>query len=253
MTWVSLNINFSYWQLGILFFLLILFCSFIVFVIISYFILKWIKINLDMHYFQVHDYNKFQTDILKKYGNKNIKKIYLVREPVNGITLTLINIITRYNFDTQLKKYKETQNKKIFFPKHTSIICEIETKNKNKKMLLLEKTNFFKIHTKFKVTDLQEIRQLKCKKKWTINKLLSTTQERMGKEKFFNWNICENNCQIFIKELLKTLSLCNKKNKSFLLQETFNKNINFTKFEHHVINCIINAYNLLDMFCVSIF
>lgn len=253
MTLLSLNINFSYWQLGLLVFLSVLFCSFIIFVICSYFVLKWIKINLDTHYFQVYKYNDYQEQILKKYGDKKIKKIYLVREPVSGTTLTLINIITRYNFNAQLKKYQEIEKKNLFFPKHTSIICEIETKNKNKKMILLEKTNHFKIHTKFKITDLQEIKQLKYKKKFTLNKLLSKTQERMGKEKFFNWNICANNCQIFIKELLTTLNLCTTKNKCFLLQETFNKNIIFTKFEHHVINCVINTYNILDMFFVSIF
>jgi hypothetical protein len=206
-----------------------------------------------MHYFHVHDYNKYQKQILEKFGNKKIKKIYLVREPVKGLLLTLINIITRYNFNHQIKEYKEKFKKNLFFPLHTSIICEIESEKKRKKMILIEKTNYFKINTTFKISDYQEILQLKIKKKWTLSKLLDQTQERMGKKQFFNWHICKNNCQVFIKEILKTLKIYTSQNKIFLMQDEFAKYVSFTNFETHAMNCIINTYNILDMFFVSIF
>ena len=55
--------------------------------------------------------------------------------------------------------------------------------------------------------------------KYTINKILKTTRERIGDNKFFNWEICKNNCQILIKELLITLKKYNKNNKKFVYQK----------------------------------
>jgi hypothetical protein len=253
MTWISLNINFSYWQLGIIFLILILFFCFIIFIIASYFIFKWVRFNISAHYFQINDFSKYQREILKKYGKCKIKKLYLVRNPIIQYLKTLINIITLYNFNKQIEHYKKKMNKHFFYPNHTSVICEIETEKGIKKLILIEKTTSFKISTQFKVTHHQELKQVKIDKNWTIEKILNMTKERMGDKKFFNWHVCENNCQIFVKEILNTLNLCSKKNQNFLMQDYFfSENIIYSDFVHHVINCSLNMYNILEMGLYSI-
>jgi hypothetical protein len=144
-------------------------------------------------------------------------------------------------------------NKHFFYPNHTSVICEIETEKGIKKLILIEKTTSFKISTQFKITHHQELKQIKLKKNWTIDKILNMTKERMGDKKFFNWHVCENNCQIFVKEILNTLNLCSKKNQNFLMQDYFfSENIIYSDFVHHVINCSLNMYNILEMGLYSI-
>ena len=253
MTWVSLNINFSYWQLGIIFLIILLFFCFIIFIITSYFIFKWVRFNISAHYFQINDFSNYQREILKKYGKCKIKKLYLVRNPIIQYLKTLINIITLYNFNKQIEHYKKKMNKHFFYPNHTSVICEIETEKGIKKLILIEKTTSFKISTQFKITHHQELKQVKLKKNWTIDKILNMTKERMGDKKFFNWHVCENNCQIFVKEILNTLNLCSKKNQNFLMQDYFfSENIIYSDFVHHVINCSLNTYNILEMGLYSI-
>lgn len=253
MSWISFNLNFSYWQLSIFFVIIIIFFSFILFIILSYFFFKWLHFNVSSNYFKINDFSKHQKYILKKYGNCKIKKLYLVRSPVIYYLKSLINIITLYNFDKQIEYYKKKNNQDFFYPNHTSIICEIETDKKLKKLILIEKTTSFKIFTQFKITNDQELKPIKLKKKWTIKKLIDDTKSRMGNKRFFNWHICENNCQIFVKEILQTLELCGKKNQIFLMQDYFFSNdIIYSDFVHHIINCSLNMYNILERTLYSI-
>lgn len=248
MTLISLNINFSYWQFGIIFIVLLLFFIFIIFIISSYFIFKWISVNIGTHYFQINEFSKYQKEILEKYDKCKIKKIYLVRNPIIQYLKTLINIITLYNFDKQIEQYKFKTDKHFFQPNHTSIICEIEIKKGIKKLILIEKTTSFNISTQFKITHQHELKQVKFKGEWTIGKILNLTKDRIGNKNFFNWNICETNCQNFVKEILNTLNLSDKKNKDFLIREDFfSKNIIYSDFVYHVINCCLNMYNILEM------
>jgi len=248
MTLISLNINFSYRQLGIIFIVLLLFFIFIIFIIPSYFIFKWISFNIGAHYFQINEFSKYQKEILKKYDKCKIKKIYLVRKPINQYLKTLINIITLYNFDKQTEQYKDKTNKHFFQPNHTSIICEIEIRKGIKKLILIEKTTSFNISTQFKIAHQCELKQVRFKGDLTIEKILNLTKDRIGNKNFFNWSLCETNCQNFVKEILKSLNLSDKKNKDFLMQEDFfSKNIIYSDFVYHVINCCLNIHNILEM------
>ena len=116
MSWISFNLNFSYWQLSIFFVIIIIFFSFILFIILSYFFLKWLHFNVSSNYFKINDFSKHQKNILKKYGNCKIKKLYLVRSPVIYYLKSLINIITLYNFDKQIEYYKKKNNQDFFYP-----------------------------------------------------------------------------------------------------------------------------------------
>ena len=78
-------------------------------------------------------------------------------------------------------------------------------------MLLIEKNNSINICENFLINNLQDIKTIKLNNKHLINKhltlnsILKTTQQRVGNELFFNWNLYKNNCQEFTKEILKTI------------------------------------------------
>ena len=81
-----------------------------------------------------------------------------------------------------------------------------------------------------------------------INNLLEKTRERVGNNMFFNWSICRNNCQMLTKEILITLNKFTKKNRIFMFQNEFAKQIKFSEFSLHIINTIINLCNTFETF-----
>lgn len=245
------NINFQYyhWKLIFLIGLLVIFIGLMLWLVLSYYIFKWLKMNIDKDYIYFNKYNNECNHLLSKYGNYPIKRIYLVRQPITKFAKLIINIITLYNFEKELKKYIDANNNQYFFPQHTSILVEIELPNKLRKTILIEKNNCIRISLNFNMNESQDIQRIHLgHKKHTINSILKETQNRVGNEVFFNWHICRNNCQMLTKEILTTLGKFNKKTKDFVYQSDFAEKVNFSEFSLHIINSIVNIHNILENF-----
>ena len=76
---------------------------------------------------------------------------------------------------------------------------------------------------------------------------MNLTLERMGVNKFFNYSIFKNNCQIWIKEILKTVNKDTKKNLNFIYQNDLVKsNFSFYDCSLYMIYGIINGANILE-------
>ena len=158
-----------------------------------------------------------------------------------------MNIITFNKFEREMKKYINTTKNKVFFPHHTSIIVEIELSNKIRKSILVEKNNCIKLALDFRISDRQDTRKIAIgKKKYTLKNILEQTRERIGNDVFFNWQICRNNCQMLIKEILITLNQFTDKNKNFMFQNEFAQQIRFSEFSLHIINSIANLCNSIE-------
>ena len=243
------KVSLSYWKYIILFLVLTCILLVIVWIIISYYMVKWFKIKVGNYIYYLNKYNDDCVNILKKYGEYPIKKIYLVRNPVSNKMKTLLNIVTFNNFYKEIEKYKDKFKKNIFFPYHASIIFELNISKNRNKLILLEKNNSINLRSNFYLSDTQEMNDLQIKQnKYTINKILKTTRERIGDNKFFNWEICKNNCQILIKELLITLKKYNKNNKKFVYQKKFTNSIYYSEFSLHIIRSSINIFNMIENF-----
>jgi len=212
--------NIPYFRFIILFIIIFLIVSFILFVLLSYFVLKFFKMALDDNNILFYQYSKKSQKLLDLYGDFNIKKIYLVRQPISTFITFLLNVVTFYKYN---KLITESQDN---FPYHCSIIFEIELPNKMKKLLLLEKNNSINICENFFIHNFQHFKTIPFKnKKYTINSILKNTQKRVGNENFFNWHVYKNNCQEFIKEILITINKYSSSNKKYILCS--NKVINF--------------------------
>ena len=222
----------------ILFFLV----SMLSFIIISYFVLKFLKLSMDNNNILFYQYNKKSRKILDLYGNCKLTNMYLIRQPFSKFITFLLNIFTLYNYE---KLINESQDN---FPYHSLIVFEIKLKNGLKKMLLLEKNNCINISENFFINNCQEIKELKLKKHYTINHILNKTQNRLGNEKYFNWHLYKNNCQEFSKEILKTIGKYNKINEEFIFRDKLFKIIIPSEFTLHIGNCLCVFYNIVEKY-----
>jgi len=213
------------------------------FIIISYLVLKFLKLGLDNNNILFYQYNKKSKKLLDLYGDYKLTNIYLVRHPFSKFVTFLLNVLTLYNYE---KLINESQDN---FPFHSLIIFEIKLKNGMTKMLLLEKNNCINISENFFINNTLEIKQLKIKNsKLTINSILNKTQSRMGNEKYFNWHLYKNNCQEFTKEILKTIRKYDKINKNFIFRDKLFKIIIPSEFTLHITNCLCVFYNILEKY-----
>ena len=230
--------------------------AFIAFVICSYFLYKYLQVNIDNNYVYFYDYNETIKDLLEKYGDCKIHKLYLIREPVTKLAYYFIDILTFYKYKNQ-----------YMFPYHTSLMCEINLPNNIKKYIIIEKNNCININENYNINEKQDIKCIAVfnkkslrknnikndRKKYketnvTLNDILKKTQERIGNDKFFNWHIYKNNCQLFTKELLITLGYFTGENETYIFQDEILKTVYFSETTIHILNCIINTYNVIQKY-----
>lgn len=231
---------------GFLFILFIL-ISIILGSYISYYVLKWLKRNINNRLYY-DSYKSGSTRILKKYGDLPVKRAYLVRSNINSFLSVLFDVITWRSYSSQLQKYRENTNDHSFFPNHTSMMVEVELENKTRKMIVIEKTNGVKVTLNFQKYELQEMLKINLKKDkiFTINELLDNTKERIGTKHFFNWNLYNNNCQQFISEILISMGKTNSKYNEFNSQQIPLEAIKFSDPVMYILNIITNITSSVE-------
>jgi len=235
----DIPINNYYLKLVIIFIILFFIC----FMVISYYVLKFLKTSLEEYNIFFYDYNKKTKKMLDKYGNYKITKLYLVRQPFGKIMTNLLNIFTCYQFN---KLINETPSN---LPYHSFIIFEIKTGKNKRKLIMLEKHNFINICDNFLIRSTQEVKNINIKNnKYTINSILNATQKRLGNEVFFNWHHCKNNCHNFTKELLITFQKYNKIHEKYIFRNKLLKIINPSELTLHMAYCLSFGYNILSKY-----
>ena len=227
--------------------------SFIIFIVSSYFVLKVLKMGIDNTNILFYQYNKKSQKILDTYGDNKLTKIYLVRQPFSKMVTFFLNVFTLYNYEKLINESPDNH------PYHILLVCEIKLSNGLRKLLLIEKNNSINICENFLINNLQDIKTIKLNNKHLINKhlnnkhltlnsILKTTQQRVGNELFFNWNLYKNNCQEFTKEILKTIGNYNKTNKEYIFRDKLFKLIIPSEFTLHIGNCLCVIGNIIEKY-----
>lgn len=194
--------------------------SFVIYVVCIFYFLKFVYILLS--YVFSDGYNEKNKSYLKLLGSYKVKKIFIVKEKVRKLYHILFKLLT---FNTINKALKECDEKT---PYHSVLYLETENDVGEIKKIRLEK------HYNVDMTIIDEYPQydkkfkVKVKKDLTLKTLLKDTEERIGEKNYFNWHICENNCQKFSIEILKTAECLNEKMKKDIFQDFF-VNDNFWK------------------------
>ena len=203
---------------------------------ISYICIKYIKLKIFGQLENITDYNDKSKRVLNKYGHCRIKRIYLVRAPLDTKIDFLFNMISLYNWD----KYKLENTYHIF------LLFEVEVSEKVFKHIVVEKINGIYIKSDYIINKNNELIPIKFDKsvKYTISDLLQQTQERLNLHKFYNWSV-NGHCQIFTKNMLKCIKTKTKYKKYFNLTYSSSKFSElFSEFTKHLLEwCVhISSY-----------
>jgi len=239
-----INYKIYNYNLSIIIIIIFIILGFITFIIVSYGILRILKLTWDDSIF-FNQYNKKCQKILDKYGDEKINKIYIVRHPISNVNGFIFNLVTLFQYNQIIIQSKEN------FPYHVGIIFEISYNNSNK-LILLDKNYCINLSENFMIINKDEFMEIqinsKKNKTHTLNKILKKTKKRMGIDKFFNWKIFENNCQQFCKEILITLGEANKTNSNFILRNKKLTSYQPSHFSIHIMNCIRIIMNFIEKY-----
>lgn len=155
------------------------------------------------------NYPPFFRNFKKEYGDIPIISIRVCKNPIQETIDTILNLVTTGQFQQE----KDKLNYDNMF--HLFMVLELS----DGRLVRLEKNqvlNIGFINEGFKKKACLNV-DLKGKQ-LTINKLLDSAQEKVG-EKFYLYNGQNNNCQIFIDNVLTYSDINSNKLKDFVLQD----------------------------------
>lgn len=176
----------------------------------------WIKSGFEKvkNLFSVPDnYNNTSKKTLDEYGNLPIVKIAIYRTPINTTLNSALNFISLGKWNDLRKKYGFD---KLF---HLALVITVN-KNGVNKNIIVEKNETVNVSTTYKTNNETETIDIPLNNKnYTILEMLEKTRNKVGNNKFFDYDAFKNNCQNFIKMVLEENGLYGQKEKDFLFQD----------------------------------
>ena len=203
---------------------------------ISYICIKYMKLKLSGELNNIMEYNPACKSVLNTYGDFRIKRIYLMRAPIDTRIDLFFNLVSLYHWN----KCKPP------ITYHIGLLFEVEVSRHVYKHILVEKINGIYVKTDYTITENSELIPIKFDKraKYTINEVLQETQKRMGLFHFYNWSM-NSHCQIFTYNILKAIKPKTKYKKYFNLTGASSKFSElFSEFTKHLLEwCVhISSY-----------
>jgi hypothetical protein len=158
------------------------------------------------------DYPPKMRDIIEKYGNVPILRMYACRTPVPSVLTSVLNVVSFGEFS---KRWEKTPHDKLF---HLDLRIELATRPQT--TILLEKNEVLNAM----VNPTPPGKNTQCSlipknKKITMLNLLEGAKQIQG-DKFFRYSAYNNNCQDFIMAMLKGVGVGTQENYDFIKQDT---------------------------------
>jgi hypothetical protein len=149
---------------------------------------------------------------LKKYGNIQIKNIYVCRKPLGAKNKLLLNIVSLGGFKKASEDYGYYDD--VF---HLYLVFELE----NNKLLLIERNQrvFIKDTTVDKIK-IKDVITININKKLTLNEMFKNAIT--DDKKLFHYDPIKHNCQNFVTIFLKSSNLLNENINKFVNQDVKN-------------------------------
>ena len=161
------------------------------------------------------DYSNDARKNKEKYGNYEIIRLNIYRTPISNLLVTGLNLISFGLFKKLMQRYGFD---KLF---HLALIATIKTEQ-GIKNVIMEKNEIVNVSTNYatkETTEIYEIDISNISEALTVNKILDTALNNVGKELFFYYDPFKNNCQFFIKYLLEGQGLYSNDVKNFVFQD----------------------------------
>lgn len=155
-----------------------------------------------------NDYPPKARAIIKTDGEKPIKNIKIIRQPIQSFINTAFNVLT---FGAFQKKLDELPYDKLF---HLRMVIKLEDNTE----IQIEKNEVINITKKIDTIKGQEEINIPFQGQLNLNQLLEGGKKIL-KDKFFTYRAFGNNCQDFQIALLKGSNLLNPEIQNFVKQD----------------------------------
>jgi hypothetical protein len=165
-----------------------------------------------MSFLRKLDFSNKIKKILKKYGDEKIVAIRVGRRPISSMVEKAFNLISLGKWDKLRKKYYYD---KLF---HLFLIITLEDGTK----LSFEKNDIVNMEENDSRCSLKNVDCIELEYQQnsiSVNDLVKKPLDRIGKKDYFIYSPFSQNCQIFIKAILETFGLYNKKADEFVYQD----------------------------------
>lgn len=172
------------------------------------------------------DYSPYVKSFLNEYGNQQIVKMYIEREPLPPLFTLLADYLT-YNKFSQNKGYDD-----LF---HLRVVATLD----NGVKVVVEKNHSVNIGL-YDSSIMKGTQQLEIEGIFpTLQVLVDKTREKMGIKNFNNYSVSNLNCQNFILNLLRANGLNNEINEKFTMQDV--KSVfNDIEYLNNMVNILTN-------------
>jgi hypothetical protein len=179
---------------------------------------------------RLDNYNNHSREVLKKYGDLEIIDLKIVRSPIPAIIDKTINLLSLGKWQKLKEEYKQNT---LF---HLALLVDVGNDIK----FLVEKNEVVDIGYKLISGKKYEFLKVQPLKKITTLQLCERGRERVGNEKFFEYDSHTNNCQVFIKLLLESSNMYYPKCRKFVFQDLNGIFANMPKFIPNLMKNITN-------------
>ena len=158
------------------------------------------------------DYPPKVRQILEQYGDANVIKLTIIREPIKRFIDYALNIISLGRWGEAKKRLNYD---KLF---HLYMIATLQLPNGNKGYLKFEKNEVINITTELGTRDEQaEYMEVPVPCCLTVFDMMNKTRQMVGAP-LFKYEAFNNNCQVFLLNILKANDLANPQIAGFISQ-----------------------------------
>jgi len=147
--------------------------------------------------------------VLKDHGEEVITKLTLRRNPVSSLITGAMNAVSGGTFYDNLKNQPYD---KLF---HLGLV--VSTDNTN---FVLEKIERVNVSYSISTPEGLEKLDVSVPSGLTVRNLIDNTLNKMGKNKFLDYDGYNNNCQDFMMNVLQSNQISNEENTKFVKQDT---------------------------------
>lgn len=148
---------------------------------------------------QIYSYNTSSQNTINLYGGLKVINLTVHKRPIPSLFNLALNLCS-------LGTWNEERNKCMSLKTlyHLTLMCELE----NGVKVYCDKNEVIRISTLYdSSSDIDTHKIDLIDNVFTLNDMLITTQKRMGDSKYFLFAPFDNNCQVYLKNLLESVEL----------------------------------------------
>lgn len=151
-------------------------------------------------------------DFLNKYGKNIVQNVTIRRTPIKSFITRALDFLSFGKF-SELKKQYGYDN---FY--HLSMVFEFNDESNVMRTAVLEKNQIINLNLGYSNEAGTEIMKANVPPNLTIETMLNNTKAKMGDTNFFTYDAFQNNCQIFLMNVLSANGMLTETLQKFILQ-----------------------------------